>query len=95
VGAHDRRRPVALEPGDHRPVAAQERHGLVGHGAEDRLGPTAARDQSGHASQRGLLGGELVGACLGGCELGAALGIRNRRRYELGEVCEPGLGVYG
>ena len=40
-----------------------------------------------------MLSGQVMGARFGGCELGAAFGIRDRGRHELGEHRDALLGV--
>jgi hypothetical protein len=59
---------------------------LPRHGAEDRAGRGALRNQRGDATKRRLLLGQAV-------YLGARFGVRDRRGQELGELADPQLGV--
>ena len=87
VDSHDGHRAVGLEADHGGAVRPGERFDLVAHRTEERVRRHALRDQRGHAPQRCLLLGEHRSRL-------SRLGVGDRRRYELGEVCEPGLGVF-
>src|SRR5205823_8826264 len=84
---------VVLVPDDSRTRRAEQARDLVADRREDLDGADGLRHQRRHPPQRGLLFCELAGSRLGGGELGAALGVRDRRRYELGELGDAFLGV--
>jgi hypothetical protein len=87
VGSHDGHRAVGLEAEHGGGVRSGERLDLVAHRTEESVRRHAPRDQRGHAPQRCLLLGEHRSRL-------ARLGVGDRRRYELGEVREPRLGVF-
>ena len=79
-------RSVVLEPDDGAQLAAEEHADFCCHGLEHSLRPDATGDEGRDPTQSRLLLGETA-------DRDARLGIGDRRRYKLGEVCKPGLSV--
>ena len=80
----DRR--VGLVADHSRVVDAEEPCHLLGDRGEDLRRRRLVRDERRHAPQRGLLLREAT-------RLGPRLGVRDRRRHQLGELGQPRLGV--
>ena len=89
---HDHRGCIRLKSGDCG-LCPEEPADLVADRREELVGARAFGDECRHPAQGGLLSGQILGARFGGCELGAALGIRDRGRHELGELRDVLLGV--
>ena len=93
VGCEQRRHAVAVVAHQDGVRDAEHPLDLMSDRVEHTVWRRTFGNERRHAPQRRLLVGELASARFGGGELGAALGIRDRRCHELGELRDALLRV--